>query len=1680
MLPLVQNTVSVGLRLSLTRPGPLPRLLPRVLPGVLPRVLPLLLCLLLLPASARPARGATTGLLHFTNANADTIGYAVAPDAESLYVRVEDPDREDGVRVTLCSGSEPAGEEIELPAAPGQVGVFHGGIPLRPEPGGSGDGILAARTGDILTALYRDNANDYGNEEEVRDVAALGGLSGSVSGRWMKSGGPYVVTGDLAVDGPDTLVIEPGVAVAFFPGCALVVRGVLRAIGAEQDTIAFGPVIAPGMAGALWPGLTFDPAEARASLLSYCLIERAEEGCLFRGGLGSRLEHSRIRRCWRLGVAAGGQDETDFGLTISSCVIEENAAAQEDGGGLQIARLGSAGDLWVENTVVTRNFQTGLDLESGAAATIRDCEFVSNHGWGIFVDDAVLPGGFSIRDSAIHGNTGSHDVYCDSGIGVFEVDLRGNDWGPAVTAEMNTGGNPKNISRIRDGFDAIGIPMVNYGNWIGGAGPFGNSATVTLADPQWQDLPGGYPADTDSIRVLLHEPDLSGSATVTVTSGHETGGEIVVLSAVAGAPGHFRGAIAVSLLSLQSYTAEELQAETGSVLARLQAERPGRSAESLAIEARLLAHRHLRDRGVIRAVPALRGSRRSGPGDGILDVASGDIIEVTYQDGLNEYGQPELVRDEAAFGGISGSVSGTWTLDGSPHLVTGDVTVDCGATLTIEPGAEIRFLPECRLEVLGRLSAPGDQEHPILLRHVRDTVDPLEPLWDGILFDPMSECPNQPASTLSHCAIEQAAIGCVISGSSTTTLSHCSIRDCGGYGVLVYQASRPVTIENCVIEECGWNDPDAGGLGISSVWTGNNLQVRGCRIEGNYETGVDLEFTAGGRIVDCVITGNHGWGIFVDEMAIPSELTFRSCLIEDNARDHDVYCDDGVPAFILDLRENDWGAQSTGEMNAGPNPRNLTRVRDRFDEPALPEINYGRWIGGVGPFGYTAEIVLADENWNPIQTRLPEESDTLRVMVFEPDGGSAPTGEARSDSDSSGTPLVFEVVPDQPGSYRATLPLDHLEQADGPPPGGRYRSGRNDDVALTVRSGDRINVSYLDPLDDYGNQRTVEDEAPLGGVAGPVSGTWSREEGPYVVTGDLLVLTGASLVIEAGTEVRFHPECGLTVRGSLSATGTAEEPILFAPHRDSGEETPWDGLVFDPRGDAGSSLSHVRIERARDGCLVYGTAPFSLTHSAIAQCSRRGVTVTDISSALSHEGTSWDSGDPVVLIESCEIVGNGSTAEGVAGLQIAQVRLGDLLSVRHTVISGNRPAGVDLGERAAGHLSGCAITDNLGWGILLSGAIEPHHLIVRECSIHGNGAEADVRCGKAGTFSVNLRSNDWGEITTQEILGSANPKNLSRIHDWWDDHALPRINYSEWIAPPQPFALVSPPDSALVGPVTTFRWRRAFDPGDTVDYIFHWSPDPLFSESESLAVGSDTMATLGEDDVLPSVWYTWRVRAVDGSGLSRWSEGGGWHFQNPALPALPSLLATPGPGGIEISWTSPAGPSSLFRVYRRDSGGDGNAPPDETALPVEAEAPGWMAISPDLRATDGFVTWLDAETEPGTLHVYAVRQTDPSGTWQWWGPVTAGLPAIRELSLKILPNPGGTPRVALALPRGGDVSVRLFNLAGREILREDWPGLRAGRHERTLEAPSELPAGTYWARVSTPSGTCTTRWMMLR
>ena len=110
---------------------------------------------------------------------------------------------------------------------------------------------------------------------------------GDVFGTWTNSGSPYQINGDITIPDDSLLVIEPGVVIEFQGYYRLDIRGTIKAIGTEQDTITFTINDTTGYSNpdtllGSWYGMQFNNSPTGAngemfdndtSIFSHCIIE---------------------------------------------------------------------------------------------------------------------------------------------------------------------------------------------------------------------------------------------------------------------------------------------------------------------------------------------------------------------------------------------------------------------------------------------------------------------------------------------------------------------------------------------------------------------------------------------------------------------------------------------------------------------------------------------------------------------------------------------------------------------------------------------------------------------------------------------------------------------------------------------------------------------------------------------------------------------------------------------------------------------------------------------------------------------------------------------------------------------------------------------------------------------------------------------------------------------------------------------------------------------------------------------------------------------------------------------------------------------------------------------------------------------------------------------------------------
>nr|MDJ0720838.1 CARDB domain-containing protein [Desulfobacterales bacterium] len=174
---------------------------------------------------------------------------------------------------------------------------------------------------------------------------------------------------------------------------------------------------------------------------------------------------------------------------------------------------------------------------------------------------------------------------------------------------------------------------------------------------------------------------------------------------------------------------------------------------------------------------------------------------------------------------VSGEITSnrTWTLENSPYIVVGDVTVrhtgtdsysdatPNSVTLNIEPGVQVRFEQGTGLYIgrnyngtygyHGALSAQGTETDPVVFTSNAAAPQPGD--WKGIVFRNATHNGN---SVMAHCVVEYGGLtnnANIYADKSNPTIRDSEIGDSSANGIRLTSASP--TIDNCIISNNNTN-----------------------------------------------------------------------------------------------------------------------------------------------------------------------------------------------------------------------------------------------------------------------------------------------------------------------------------------------------------------------------------------------------------------------------------------------------------------------------------------------------------------------------------------------------------------------------------------------------------------------------------------------------------------------------------------------------------------------------------------------------------------------------------------------------------------------------------------------------------------------------------------------------------
>ena len=545
---------------------------------------------------------------------------------------------------------------------------------------------------------------------------------------------------------------------------------------------------------------------------------------------------------------------------------------------------------------------------------------------------------------------------------------------------------------------------------------------------------------------------------------------------------------------------------------------------------------------------------------------------------------------------VSGTISSdtTWSLANSPYLVTGDVTVNPGVRLTIEPGVVVKFHAAKNLTVNGILNAIGAPDSRIVFTSIKDdsvggdsngdgsATWPRPGDWGRILFGSLSV---DSQTFLSQSVLRfGGSTGAVQTDSASPTLSDNLITMNSSYGLRLFNLSAPNVSGNWILDNLGGGilleSASSPALDSNQLWGNGGYAVymdascypslsgnvahynknNGVRVAGTVAFNVTWNANLA-YVVESTVTINAGAALTLDPGAVvkfsgsTTGLVVNGALIADGTETENI--------VFTSARDDAYGGDTNNDDGATwPTPGDWDKItyNDSSDD-SQNVLDHGlvRYAGN-GNVG-----VLLTSAAPRITNSIVEQIKGTGLRLISVSHPLIETNSIRRCSEDG----VYIT-----GSSSPTLRDNTFT--------------RNSRYALYMTADSKPAFSGNTAVDNAYNGVAVS-----GTFAG--STVWPTDL-PYVVISTLTLPSGSELTISPGTVVKFLTGVNWTVNGPLVVEGTEAASIVFTSIKDDAHagDTNNDGAASAPQpGDWGTLTvgSTGSASRFRYTFLRYGGDP---------------------------------------------------------------------------------------------------------------------------------------------------------------------------------------------------------------------------------------------------------------------------------------------------------------------------------------------------------------------------------------------------------------------------------------------------------------------------------------------------------
>ncbi len=481
----------------------------------------------------------------------------------------------------------------------------------------------------------------------------------------------------------------------------------------------------------------------------------------------------------------------------------------------------------------------------------------------------------------------------------------------------------------------------------------------------------------------------------------------------------------------------------------------------------------------------------------------------------------------------------TWS-SSQVHIVDGRLAI-INATLTIEPGTVVKFKEHSALKFgdsemqNSKLVAKGTAEKHITFTSVKENHQPGD--WDRIVFGEFAD----KTSIMEYCDVSYAGgyaeySGSIVIENKSIIFNHNTVTQSSSAGIACNDNAFFESFEDNEVKECKGS---AIKINANHVNTLGTKKATPSRIDGNSLHGIYVYGNLDTK-------GNSVW------QNLGSRYTISDRLYVGSTHGTTLTIEKGCTLSFMEHSAIKVGDQDnkTGNLIAkGTESEKINFVTEKVGNS-----------GGNWDYLYFGEYTA--------------EGSVLDHCII--DGGGAYAGY-------SATLRLDKAVISCTNTEIKNSVTDGIKCSNE----GHFAKFANNTISSSAKSSIVIHANWVHLIeannsiadDGFGIAVTGSNFDHKGGEF-----TWLKQSCPYTIMEDLDIGSKktCSLVIEAGTTVRFAQGAGITVgaddneMGKLIAKGTEKDKITFKPMVASGS---WDYLFFGKGTMSGSILENCEIIR---------------------------------------------------------------------------------------------------------------------------------------------------------------------------------------------------------------------------------------------------------------------------------------------------------------------------------------------------------------------------------------------------------------------------------------------------------------------------------------------------------------------